>query len=318
MNNTGKEVSTMKKRNQISLADKYYCIRALESNRKTHSQLSSEMGLPRSTIRKWMSKDTRNKIKQAFERCEASGKKKLRSSKFSLVDEALFEWAKQQRNANKKITNNTLTQAAVKFGTLLNETGFDPNSRWIERFKKRYDILVNSSSRKSQATREGEGESIDEIMFGCGNCDGSETIPKSEEEIVEDILMRFRTNLSTQMNDDDTDNGSRRVLLQAAVKQESNDFREEFDTLEFDQNENLSMHDNDEEDTNDHSYPVSASAHIVENNQPCRNELNRCLSTIRAFYLNQDDNVDALLRYVAELEIDVNRRFKNATANQKN
>jgi transposase-like protein len=296
----------MGKRRQISLEEKYNCISAVEKNLKTQAQLCREMGLRKSTICQWLSLETRNKIKLAFERSGASSKKKLRSSKYFLIDEALFMWTKQRRNV--KITNGMLTQAAVKFGTLLNEPGFDPNNGWVDRFKKRYEILVKSSPQKSKS-----------VNSGGGSDDYEEATLKSEEEIVDDIMKRLTVDLSMQENGDDGDDDSNSVH-KAAVKQESDDFADDTEAFELDDGngELSSMHENGfgGESTVDGSHPSSASALIVDNNQPCRSELNRCLSTIRLFYLNQDDNVDALLRCVNELETDVNKRFKNSKARQ--
>lgn len=302
----------MGKRRQISLEEKYNCISAVEKNLKTQAQLCREMGLRKSTICQWLSLEMRTKIKLAFERCEASSKKKLRSSKYFLIDEALFMWAKQRRN--EKITNEMLTQAAVKFGTLLNEPGFDPNNGWVDRFKKRYENLVKSSPKKSKSVNSGGS--------GGGSDDYEEATLKSEEEIVDDIMKRFTVDLSMRENGDDGDDGDdgSNSVNKDAVKQESDDFADDTEAFELDDGngELSSMHENGfgGESTVDGSHPSSASALIVDNNQSCRSELNRCLSTIRLFYLNQDDNVDALLRYVNELETDVNKRFKNSKALQ--
>ena len=130
----------MIKRKQIDLSSKYFAILDIESHKKTQVQIADELECDHSTVSKWCKES--EKIKNAYESCVDSSKKKLRQAKYPYIDEALYEWLKMQHGQNTAINGQTLTTKAKHFSVLLSSVYteykyFNGNNGWLHRFKKK-------------------------------------------------------------------------------------------------------------------------------------------------------------------------------------
>ena len=56
-----------------------------------HVVVAAELGIDRSTVSKWCSKEKEN-IEKAYDANFPSGRKKLRKGKFEMIDESRLEW----------------------------------------------------------------------------------------------------------------------------------------------------------------------------------------------------------------------------------
>ena len=76
----------MTKRKQTAIDDIYNAIIRLEKNESTQQKISDEIGVNRTTVRKLMEKDKKEKIKSAFEENINSQGKRLRTPKYVDLD----------------------------------------------------------------------------------------------------------------------------------------------------------------------------------------------------------------------------------------
>ncbi|UYV68981.1 DDX55 [Cordylochernes scorpioides] len=129
---------------------------------KSHSQVSRERNIPRSTI----STIFKNKfaIKSAFLKYNFSSTlKRDRDGEFPEIEEALFRWIRQAIAMKLAINGNILKEKAILLTLKMGQDNFEASNGWLEKFKARRNIAfkrlhgeAGSVDANSVATWKGE------------------------------------------------------------------------------------------------------------------------------------------------------------------
>ncbi|UYV76916.1 hypothetical protein LAZ67_14002390 [Cordylochernes scorpioides] len=106
---------------------------------KSHSQVSRERNIPRSTI----STIFKNKfaIKSALLKSNFSSTLKHdRDGEFPEIEEALFRWIRQANAMKLAINGNILKEKAILLALKMGQDNFEASNGWLEKFKARRNI----------------------------------------------------------------------------------------------------------------------------------------------------------------------------------
>ena len=83
----------------------------------------------------------RDKLRQAYESCGGSHRKRLRTSAFDDVEEAVLKWFAVARSQNLPVSGPLLREKAQEFAKLLNHDTFQCSGGWLDRFRTRHNIV---------------------------------------------------------------------------------------------------------------------------------------------------------------------------------
>ncbi|UYV64354.1 hypothetical protein LAZ67_3000369 [Cordylochernes scorpioides] len=146
---------------QLTYVEKMKIIEEIEQG-KSHSQVSRERNIPRSTI----STIFKNKftIKSAFLKSNFSSTlKRDRGGEFPEIEEALFRWIRQANAMKLAINGNILKEKAILLALKMGQDNFEASNGWLEKFKARRNIAfkrlhgeAGSVDANSVATWKGE------------------------------------------------------------------------------------------------------------------------------------------------------------------
>ncbi|UYV69811.1 hypothetical protein LAZ67_7000842 [Cordylochernes scorpioides] len=106
---------------------------------KSHSQVSRERNIPRSTI----STIFKNKfaIKSTFLKSNFSSTlKRDRDGEFPEIEEALVRWIRQANAMKLTINGNILKEKAILLALKMGQDNFEASNGWLEKFKARRNI----------------------------------------------------------------------------------------------------------------------------------------------------------------------------------
>ncbi|UYV61013.1 hypothetical protein LAZ67_1003100 [Cordylochernes scorpioides] len=123
---------------QLTYVEKMKIIEEIEQG-KSHSQVSRERNIPRSTI----STIFKNKfaIKSAFLKSNFSSTlKRDRDGEFPEIEEALFRWIRQANAMKLAINGNILKEKAILLALKMGQDNFEASNGWLEKFKARRNI----------------------------------------------------------------------------------------------------------------------------------------------------------------------------------
>lgn len=128
----------MAKRKALSFELKLEVIACLEKGEK-QIDVCRKLGLAGSTVRGiWSSKE---KIKSTY--CSYDNNKeskRMRTTKHEDLDQALLKWFKEQRSSDTPLSGHIMLTKAQQLAELMN-LDFECSSGWIDRFKKRHNIV---------------------------------------------------------------------------------------------------------------------------------------------------------------------------------
>lgn len=137
-------MSTNKKR-AFTVHEKFTIISEIE-NGCSQTDICAKMKLKKSTVSNiWKNRD---KIKIDWKVNDQ--KKKMRLSSHPQVDEMLFKWFQQKRANNFPISGSMLQIKAEEFGKMTGDD-FKCSSGWLDRFKKRHNIVFGKICGESAA-----------------------------------------------------------------------------------------------------------------------------------------------------------------------
>jgi centromere protein B len=126
-----------RKRQALTIEQKVELIREADKHRR-HVDIAAEFGIPQSTLSNIIAK--RVQILSEWESGNAA-RKSLKTPKFADVDSALARWFADKRANDVPLTHTILCQKAQEFATALGVTVFHASSGYIDRFKKRHNIV---------------------------------------------------------------------------------------------------------------------------------------------------------------------------------
>ncbi|KAG0417959.1 hypothetical protein HPB47_005235 [Ixodes persulcatus] len=83
----------------------------------------------------------REQVRKQLQQDSASlSRRRIRTSKYEDVDEALFRWFREVRAKNVPMSGPMLRAKARSLGHFFKHEGFNPLNGWIRRFKDRHGI----------------------------------------------------------------------------------------------------------------------------------------------------------------------------------
>ena len=141
------------KRNILSLKRKLEVIEEHEHG-KSRAELMEKYGLKKTTIHDILK--AKDKIRESVKKLENGPKGaelfRLRKLPFEGLDEAVFQWYKQQRAKGVATRGLDIQYAAEKLAACLGHQNFKCSDGWLWRFKRRHGI-VNKAANKERLTK---------------------------------------------------------------------------------------------------------------------------------------------------------------------
>lgn len=143
-------MSSSHKRKSLSIREKIEIIKHLESGVK-NKEISKRFGLPSSTV------STLRKNKDIYLNASRednnSESKKFRKCHLPDVDEALIKWFREKCNEGFPIHGPILKAQAVTFARMFGHKEFVCNNGWIDRFRKRHNIVYSLKGRIPKSSK---------------------------------------------------------------------------------------------------------------------------------------------------------------------
>lgn len=151
-----------KKQKTLSLVEKVQIIDEFESDGGTHEALGRKYGVGSSTVTRFIQQKEELREKLArFSEHGVLNRKTMKSQRFPLLEEVLFIWLLQQREANIIVPSEVLrAKAELLFGELQKrgiyvDHGFVFSDGWMRRFRNRFGLQVKRvAGEKASADKE--------------------------------------------------------------------------------------------------------------------------------------------------------------------
>ncbi|XP_041372694.1 tigger transposable element-derived protein 4-like [Gigantopelta aegis] len=144
------DTKTSRKRKALDLDVKFQIVAAVDLGQKSKKDIAAEFGIPKSTLSTIL-----KQRETILSKCQSSefntARKRIRTSEFQDVDDALFLWFKSARNKNIALSGPLLMQKADELAAKLGHVNFKANNAWVERFKQRRGIISKAMHGESAA-----------------------------------------------------------------------------------------------------------------------------------------------------------------------
>uniref|UniRef100_A0A914UKF2 HTH CENPB-type domain-containing protein n=1 Tax=Plectus sambesii TaxID=2011161 RepID=A0A914UKF2_9BILA len=162
-------MSPQKKRSAVTLDVKKAIIEAAAKN-NSQTQLAKQFTIPRTTINDILRK--KDAILKAIDGGGESKRARIKTGKYSDLEQALLCWIKTVRSENVPITSHLLMEKAKETSSLLKIEGFKASEGWRMNFKHCHLITFKSN--------QGEAGAID-----------VESLGKWQQQVLREELAKF-------------------------------------------------------------------------------------------------------------------------------
>lgn len=135
------------KKKQLTLAQKYEILRLLDNNAKA-AVIARDKQITPSVITR-IKADREKIISAVGER--PNSVVKIKSSYYKAIDDKLLQWFKTLRGKNVPISTLVLIEKADEIAKQEKIEGFTCNASWIDRFRKRNNIVFSTISGESKS-----------------------------------------------------------------------------------------------------------------------------------------------------------------------
>uniref|UniRef100_A0A8C4SC05 HTH CENPB-type domain-containing protein n=1 Tax=Erpetoichthys calabaricus TaxID=27687 RepID=A0A8C4SC05_ERPCA len=130
------------KQTAISLKMKMELLKAVDQKQKTKTEICKDFDIANSILSTIIKK--REQITEMFERSKFEPeRKRMRTAKHEDLETALLLWFKQARSQNAPISGPLMLERSNELAKQMGIT-FSANPGWLERFKKRNDIVLKN------------------------------------------------------------------------------------------------------------------------------------------------------------------------------
>lgn len=138
-------------RKTISVADKVKIIAKFDEHVGTRVDLAKELSIPVSTLNTIVK--SRETITINAAKCGPSAKKRkyVKDSRFKQLEEILLEWFVGARAANLPINGTLMREKARVIASRLDIQDFTASNGWIDRFKKRHNVVYKAICGESKS-----------------------------------------------------------------------------------------------------------------------------------------------------------------------
>lgn len=131
-------MSGKRKRNDLSLADKYEVIKLLDQ-KMPQTQIAKKMGCSQGQVSRIST--NRASIMEEYESNSNPERKRHRSGKAADVEDALSTWFTHARSRDIPLSGPVLEEKASDLAKKLDKPDFKPSSGWLSRWKERNNIV---------------------------------------------------------------------------------------------------------------------------------------------------------------------------------
>lgn len=152
----------MAKRKVLTIKEKLDIISELEKGR-SNTEICQEFNLSKSTVSNI--KINKDKLKGILN-LNTSKVKRIRKPVRTDVDGVLLKWCSYQKSENVPITGEILRSKAEELGKLTDED-FICSRGWVDRFKRRYNIVLGNIHREVSSVPE---ENVSAYNFEDSKC----------------------------------------------------------------------------------------------------------------------------------------------------
>ncbi|XP_025407157.1 tigger transposable element-derived protein 6-like, partial [Sipha flava] len=150
------------------IGEKKKVLEAVKSGRKK-KDIAEEFGIPASTLSTIIKNSKEIDLNFPIDR------KRKRGPDFSDVEECVFKWFKQCRDANVSTGGPILKEKAENFAKSLSHEQFKASNGWLENFKKRHDISFRKVCGESAGVSDNVVNewkiNLSELLEGYKPCD---------------------------------------------------------------------------------------------------------------------------------------------------
>lgn len=133
------EMSSKRKFNTLSLSKKVDVIEAIRNGTKKEKDIAIEFGISTSTLSIILK--NMDDIMKRSKSCDNWNIKRKRAAEFPDIEECLVKWFKQCRDSNVSIGGPIIQKKAEFFAKSLGHNDFKASNGWLEKFKKRHNIV---------------------------------------------------------------------------------------------------------------------------------------------------------------------------------
>ena len=167
-----------KRKVELNLGQKFSVLTEIHKGR-TQSEIAVEFGIDRCSVSRI--KRDEQKILAAIENNENTSKKRDRKTSGEQVEEALFLWFTQMRARNVPLHGPMVLEKAHQISVQIN-SDFVPNPSWLERFKKRRNIIFHKlHGEKTSADEQSASKWLETAMPKILEDYSDETIYNADE-----------------------------------------------------------------------------------------------------------------------------------------
>ncbi|KAF2893741.1 hypothetical protein ILUMI_12435 [Ignelater luminosus] len=128
-----------RKLNTLSLSDKVRLISEVDKGVRKKKEIAAEIGIPQNTLSTILK--NREEILRKAEDGVPNNRKRFKACTYNDVDEAVLDWIKMVRDRNVSISGPLIKEKALYFSKRLGHTDFVASSGWLDKFKKRHNIV---------------------------------------------------------------------------------------------------------------------------------------------------------------------------------
>lgn len=143
--------STSRKRKPLTIEQKMDILKRLDAHVGTRVSLANELGMPVSTINTIAK--MRDSIEKVAQETGPMAKKimAIKTSPYEELENMVKEWFVNTRAANLPVDGKLLREKALHIATRLGIDNFTASNGWIDRFKKRHNIVYNTVCGESRS-----------------------------------------------------------------------------------------------------------------------------------------------------------------------
>lgn len=138
--------SAVRKRKVLLLEDKLSILNAVTAGEKK-KDVAARFNIPASSLSTILAAE--QSIRSAMESGTSAQKKRLKTSTYADVDNAVFAWFLDRRAQNVPISGAILQQKAIDFACILGHDDFKASNSWLQGFKSRHGVVGKVVSGES-------------------------------------------------------------------------------------------------------------------------------------------------------------------------
>lgn len=129
----------MSKRKCLSVSEKISIIHEVDKGVKK-KDIAQKFGIPPSSLSTIL-KNRDVILQEADQRKESLVRKKLKSSMYDDIDEAILKWMTVMREKKLPLSGTLIKEKALEFGAALGHKDFQASNGWLEKFRKRHGVI---------------------------------------------------------------------------------------------------------------------------------------------------------------------------------